>query len=88
MKKLYAIFDRAAEAIGPVMVFAHDAAAIRSFGDVASDPQSLISRHPADFELLHIGEVTDRGVVDTDGPRVVITGEQWKMAQQPAEVAD
>jgi len=85
MKLLYVIRDVVAETIGPIMTFAADAAAIRSFGDVASDPQTNVYRHTADFELVCLGSVTDYGEIDADAPRVVITGAQWKAAQQPAE---
>lgn len=85
MRLLCAIVDRLAESVGPVMSYPAPAAAIRSFGDVASDPQTLLSKHVADFDLLCLGELDDRsGVVTPNNPPVVmLTGAQWLAAQRP-----
>jgi len=84
MKMLYTIRDTVAETIGPIMVFPADAAAVRSFGDVAADPQTNVNRHVGDFELVCLGSISDYGEIDADQPRVVITGAQWSAAQVPA----
>lgn len=34
-------------------------AAKRSFVDAASDPSTLLSKHPEDFSLFHLGEFDD-----------------------------
>lgn len=90
MKMLYTIRDVVAESIGPIVLFAADAAAVRMFGDVAVDPQTNIGRHPADFELICIGQVYDDGVIvpAVGGPRVVITGAAWKAAHSAQEAAN
>ena len=34
-------------------------AAIRSFTDMALNPETLVNRHPGDFTLFHVGEYDD-----------------------------
>lgn len=34
-------------------------AALRSFGDLANDPQSTVFRHPGDYVLYELGEFDD-----------------------------
>lgn len=88
MKKIYAVRDVVAEAVGPLLSLAGDSAAIRTFGDVASDPQTNVNRHVADYELICCGDVHDDGRIEANEyPRVVITGVQWKAAQTPDEVS-
>lgn len=88
MKRIYIIWDKLAmEAVGimKLHLYAHDAAAIRFFGDIASDKQSTVSRHPADYELHCIGNFDSREqemLTPMKRPVVVITGEQWLAAQQ------
>lgn len=83
MKRIYAIRDSVAEAIGPLMTFPHDAPAIRAFSDVAQDPNTQVGRHPEDFVLLCLGIVDDQAseIVSEVPARVVISGVQWKAAQ-------
>lgn len=87
MKKLYAIIDTASTLIiGGVHVFAHDAAAIRFFGDLVGDPQTMMGRHPNDHNLLALASVDEEtGELLTDGcPSVVVTGAALKASQQQA----
>lgn len=76
--RLYAIYDTVARAIvGGVHVCQRDEVAIRLFGDVASDNQTMIARHPSDYELLYLGELGDGAAgicVPTVAPVVVLTG--------------
>lgn len=77
MKKLYAILDRAAPGVlGGVHVFPSDTAAIRFFGDLVSDPNTMMGRHPKDHDLLCIASMDDEnGELLTEGfPSVIITG--------------
>lgn len=92
MKKLYAIRDDLAMELGsPVVhVMAHDAQAIRFFGDVASQRDTSVGRHTKDFSLICLGDVAPDGTVSpeeeggmlTVAPRIVLTGEKW-LASQP-----
>jgi hypothetical protein len=85
MNKIFAIYDNLAETIiGGLHVFKHDAAAVRFFGDLLADPQTLLARHPADHELFCLGEVYESGVINAE-VRVVITGAAWLAAQAPSK---
>lgn len=87
MKKLYAIQDTASQMIiGGVHVFAHDAAAIRFFGDLVADSQTMMGRHPNDHNLLVLASLDEEnGELLTDGcPSVVVTGAALKASQQQA----
>lgn len=102
MNKIYAILDKKAQALtGGLQLHRHEAAAVRVFSDIASDPQTTIARHPEDFELLCLGLLNDEDVYDekngvtpirsaytitaTTRPTVVITGAAWKAAQKQEE---
>lgn len=94
MKLLYGIRDRLAMAMtgGHVHVFAHDTVAIRFFHDVCSAPDTIISRHIDDFELVCVASFDDDGTVGPEEsdmqlgirPRVVMTGTAWKALQAEA----
>lgn len=91
MRFVYAIRDVAAGAIiGGLHVFPHDAVAVRFFGDLCGDPQTMIARHPKDHELIRIARVSDDDCMGTECPldecglSVVISGAAWVAAQQPA----
>ena len=81
-KSIYAIVDTKAETIiGGLHLFAHEAAAVRFFGDIASDAQTMVARHIGDHQLLELGEIDETtGDIRPDS-RVVITGAAWKAAQ-------
>lgn len=82
MNKIYAIFDNLAMTItGPLMTFKANAAAIRTFSDIAGDAQTNIGKHPADYDLLQVGHIDDQGNI-TVYRETVITGEQWLAAQE------
>lgn len=90
MKRIYVVWDTVALAVvSSLLVYAGDAAAVRAFGDALSNPESPYHAHPKDFELWFLGDVLERN----DGPAVrcdsgeesvVLTGEQWVMAQRPS----
>lgn len=88
MKGIYAIYDNVAESLlgnGLLHLHAHDAPAIRMFGDVASMPQSPIALHPQDFDLIKIGVLNDDNTI-TPVSEIVLTGANWSAAQkQPTE---
>lgn len=90
MIKIFGIRDKLANAIiGTLWLMRHEAQAIRTFTDIASDPQSSIAKHPADYELLELGHLTDNndGIVGILSPgetgRVVLDGATWAATQQP-----
>lgn len=89
MMQVYAIRDKVAESVGQqVWLFKADAAAIRFFHDVLSDPKSYPANHPDDYELLVLGSLRDDGEMTQYGcPSVVFSGTQWKQAKEAAEAA-
>lgn len=90
MKKLYVVWDTVAKAVvSAMLVYAGDPAAVRAFGDALSDAQSPYAAHPKDFQLRCVGELyeAEDGPYVDDGygdelpsSRVVMTGEQWLLA--------
>lgn len=86
---LFAIRDLAAGMLtGQLMMLSHDAVAIRSFGEVCANPETLVSKYPREFDLVCLGELVDGLVVGYDEPRVVITAEKWFASQPAAETVD
>lgn len=85
MKLLCVIRDRLAESIGPVMAFPAVPAAIRSFSDLALDPQTMIYRHPEDFDILKLAEIDERSgqLTICEPPELLLSGVQWAAAQKP-----
>lgn len=64
---IYAIYDRVADSIiGGLQTHKHDAAAVRAFTDVARDSQTMIHRHPADYDLVKLGYVTHQCTLDPE----------------------
>lgn len=87
MRLLFVVLDKKADSYGPVMSYAHDAVAVRDFGQACLDPQSTISKYPQDFELHCVGGYEDTNVskqgepVVSQIPRVVITAAGFLAAQ-------
>jgi hypothetical protein len=74
-KGIYAVLDLVTMAIiSGIHLFAHDAAAIRWFGDASSDPH--IARHLDDYNLVYLGSLTDASedIGITPEFRTVMTG--------------
>lgn len=74
--RLYSVLDRTAQQFGAPMSFVNDDVARRSFADAFTDPESVFSYHPEDFELHYIGEfdATDRSFVSEYMPEPVMAG--------------
>lgn len=91
MQRVYILWDKLAkDAVGVMKlhIFAHDAAAVRFFGDVLADSQSSLARHPQDYELKCVAQFDARENEMIKGfkqPQVIITGEQWLAAQPKPE---
>lgn len=86
-KQIYAVYDRVAQDItGGLMVFTHDAPAVRIFVDALGDESTILNKHPNDFELVCLGEFDNPdGRIELTGylqHRSVLTGEAWKAGQQ------
>lgn len=85
-KRLYVIYDLVAESmVGQLLMFAADAAAVRFFGDVCVDPQTMVARHVEDHELRFVGVVDEEsGAVSSAPVAVVLSGKAWKAATDAA----
>lgn len=64
---LMAVRDVKSEAFIGFHVAAAKGAAIRQFGDAAVNPDSFISKHPADYQLYALAEVNDAIIRDDSG---------------------
>lgn len=83
MRNMYIVFDVKSESVlGGIVLEVKDAPAIRAFHDALNPKNnSVLSQHPADFELLVIGTIFDDGrIVAADAPSTVATGAQWAAA--------
>lgn len=82
--KLYALRDKVADAILPnIMLFPHDAPAVRTFGDILSNQRSDIGQHPNDFDLVTLGKINlESGEIEPYIMHTVITGQAWLFAQK------
>lgn len=86
-QRIYVIYDLKAEmTLGGLFLHRHDAAAVRFFTDVASDPQTTVNKHMADHELRCIGLFDDEagGITGVES-RVVLTGAALLASQQAAQ---
>lgn len=87
---IYAIYDIVAEMfIGGLQLHKSEAAAVRVFDDLARDPQTGISRHTADYNLLFLGWLEEDQCITPDdsvhGPTITLAGKQWLLANRPTE---
>lgn len=57
--KAFAIYDTKSLVYGMPFFMQSAGAAVRAFGDLASDVQSTICKHPKDFILYEIGSFDD-----------------------------
>lgn len=74
-KLLVTIVDLAADMIiGGIHLFAHEAAAVRFFGDLVADSQTMIARHPKDHVLRLVGTIDETTGAITPDSRDIITG--------------
>lgn len=87
-RNIYAIIDKIAEDIfGQTFEAQNDTAAIRFYCDIGNDPNSIIGRHAADFDLVRLGQVQiDKTVqLDVTHPETVLTGEQFAAMLTPKD---
>lgn len=62
---MYSIFDSASGVYDRPFCALTDAAAIRSFADIAVDESTPIGRHPEDFSLFRVGLFDDnKGAIE------------------------
>lgn len=75
---LTAIYDHKVMAFTSVMTFRAKGEAIRSFSDAVADKNSMLSRYPADYSLMHLGTFDDNtgGVDPLMVPETIIRAEE------------
>ncbi|QCQ84904.1 nonstructural protein [Blackfly microvirus SF02] len=56
----YSVYDRKALQYHPPFFASTDGAAVRSFSDLANDPETQVGRHPGDYTLYFVGEYDDQ----------------------------
>lgn len=83
--RLYQIYDRAAQlAVGPIVRAKNSTVALRMFHGACADPKTDLAAHPADYELLYLGDQDD-DTATIDGllePDIIGTGKGWIRLQQ------
>ena len=57
--KVFCVYDSKVQAFMQPFFLRSNGEAIRSFADIANDPQSNVCRHPEDFSLMLLGEYDD-----------------------------
>lgn len=72
--KAFAVFDTKLNTFNAPMFLQHVGQAERMFEEIANDPQSIVCKHPADFQLFIVGDFDDvSGVLTAQTPPVQIT---------------
>lgn len=82
--KVFALFDSKAAYYGTPFFLQNKMVAMRSFSDLVKDPQSMVSKHPEDFNLYEIGEYDDStGVMKSEPPLALGNATQFVTSDQP-----
>lgn len=85
---LYQVRDNVAEmAVGPILKEKRAASAIRAFHSLLKDNTTTPNEHPADYDLIYIGEQDEAtGEIAGTKPIVVDRGKTW--AEEKAKSSD
>lgn len=71
--KVYSVYDVKAMVYGKPFYCKNDGEALRLFGDVSRDKETMIGKHPSDFQLFHLGDFDDvTGSISGIKPRFMI----------------
>lgn len=82
---IYAILDLIAGTIlGGLQLHKHDAAAVRFYSDVAAMKDSLVGRHPQDFDLVKVGYITHDNTIEPTH-QLILKGSMWLAAQNEVQ---
>lgn len=77
MKKVYSIYDKAAQAYTSPFFLVTDAQAYRAFETEAQNQQSNIGKYPDDYVLHKVGEFDEiSGLFDTHEPERMISARE------------
>jgi len=84
--KLYSVYDEKALCYGIPTSFPTDGIALRSFSEVAQDPDTQIHKYPSDFKLYFIGTFDEMtGQLDTCVPVYLANGAQYVFDSKPTK---
>lgn len=62
--KVYTVFDRKMKEHGSLVLFKNEEAAVRGMTDAFGGQDTIVAKHPEDFDLICIGSYDqDQGVV-------------------------
>ena len=65
----YSVYDNKALQYHPPFFASADGSALRSFSDLANDPNTNVGRHPSDFVLYRVGTWEDgNGKISAESP--------------------
>lgn len=77
--KLFTIRDAKVGVYRTVMYHVHVGDALRTFQEMANDPQCNIAKYPDDFSLYQVGEFDeDSGQIEPMAPKFYGTGSEFK----------
>jgi len=82
--QMCSVLDMVAQQYGRPFFAVSEGSAIRGFSDEVNRPsESVISQHPNDFQLFHVGTFDDESCVISlnSAPRLMISGAQIKVNQ-------
>jgi hypothetical protein len=62
---LFSVKDKVSDTFGKILEQNNNAEAMRSFSDIVKNPESVISKHPQDYDLYLVGTFdTSSGITD------------------------
>lgn len=71
--EVFTVYDKAVLAYMQPFYARHVGEAIRSFTELANNPETNVGRHPTDFTLFHLGRYDDgTGLFEGNAPARVI----------------
>lgn len=83
IENIYVIYDMKAKiALKPFMIERNDVVPIRQFGELVNNEQTILHKHPGDFELVQIGHVDlETLLMDGMDDRLVANGLEFVQAK-------
>ena len=83
IEQIFSIYDSKAELYGPPIKAHNKGSILRSFQDVANNPEDPIGKHPEDFTLFHIAEFDSATGKYKNLPAPVSVGTAHEFIKQP-----
>lgn len=81
--KMFAVLDKKALYYGAPVCFHNKAEALRGFTENASDPNSLVSKYPADFSIWEIADYNQQTGVVTPLLNPIFLEEALNLVSKP-----